>query len=491
MTVLAWAEHAARMFEPTSTEATWAEVARPEQLPPPGDWQTWLILAGRGWGKTRTGAEYIADLARTYPGARIALVAATFADGRDTMVEGESGLLAVLDDSELKGGNQDEAWNRSMGELFMKNGSRFKIYSSERPRQLRGPQHHFAWCDEAAAWLDAAKGTSKDTTWSNLLFGLRLPGQKTWPAGYRTRIVVTTTPRPVPLIKVPDSVAEREPHRAGIIQRPSTVTTRGKTADNLANLSEEFRKEVIDPIAGTSLARQELDAEILEDADGALLTRDLIDRNRVLVGEIPAFSASVIAVDPATTTKESSDETGIVVVALGADSDGYVLDDQSGKLTPDDWGMTVWTTALRWGVSAVVVEDNQGGDMCEHVLITTWAKASATYLQQHRRIPVRPPIVRVHPSGPGQGKWVRAQPIRALYQQGRIHHVVDPDVIDLSILEDQATAWTGDPKQNSPDRVDAEVHGLTWLMYPQQRAEKGKRQPAGRGGQRWVGMRGR
>ncbi len=248
MTVLAWAEHAARMFEPTSTEATWAEVARPEQLPPLGDWQTWLILAGRGWGKTRTGTEYIADLARTYPGARIALVAATFADGRDTMVEGESGLLAVLDDSELKGGNQDEAWNRSMGELFMKNGSRFKIYPSERPRQLRGPQHHFAWCDEAAAWLDAAKGTSKDTTWSNLLFGLRLPGQKTWPAGYRTRIVVTTTPRPVPLIKVPDSVAEREPHRAGIIQRPSTVTTRGKTSDNLANLSEEFRKEVIDPI---------------------------------------------------------------------------------------------------------------------------------------------------------------------------------------------------------------------------------------------------
>jgi phage terminase large subunit-like protein len=479
------------MFEPTPTAATWSEIARPEQLPPPGDWQTWLILAGRGWGKTRTGGEYIADLARTYPGARIALVAATFADGRDTMVEGESGLLAILDDSELKGGSQDVAWNRSMGELFLKNGSRFKIYSSERPRQLRGPQHHFAWCDEAAAWLDSAKGTAKDTTWSNLLFGLRLPAQAGWQAGYRTRIVVTTTPRPVPLIKVPDSVVEREPHRAGIIQRPSTVTTRGKTSDNLSNLSEEFRKEVIDPIAGTSLARQELDAEILEDADGALLTREIIDRNRVRVGEVPTFSASVLAIDPATTVKAESDETGMVVVALGSDANGYVLDDKSGKYSPDEWGMLAWATALDHGVSAVIVEDNQGGDMCEHVLITTWAKASATYLQKHRRMPVRPPIERVHPSGPGQGKWVRALPVKALYEQNRIKHVTDPDLVDLSILEDQATAWTGDPKQDSPDRVDAEVHGLTWLMYPQQRAVKGKKKTTGHSGTRWVGMRGR
>src|SRR5665647_3177721 len=226
----AWVEQAS-----TLPRARWAQTVRPNQLPPAGDWLTWLILAGRGWGKTRTGAEYTAELARTYPGARIALVAATFADGRDTMVEGESGLLAVLDENELRGGSQDLAWNRSMGELFLANGSRFKDYSSEKPRQLRGPQHHFAWADEAAAWLDAHKGTIKDTTWSNLLFGLRLPAQPGWPAGYRTRVIVTTTPRPLALIKVPDSVLEREPHRAGIIQRPSTVTTRGSTRENLAN----------------------------------------------------------------------------------------------------------------------------------------------------------------------------------------------------------------------------------------------------------------
>ena len=168
-------------------------------------------------------------------------------------------------------------------------------------------------------------------------------------------------------------MAEREPHRAGIIQRPSTVTTRGKTSDNLANLSAEFRKEVIDPIAGTSLARQDLDAEILEDADGALITREIIDRNSARIGEVPTFSASVLAIDPATTVKAESDETGIVVVALDIDANGYVLDDMSGKYTPpDEWGMLAWATALDHGVSALIVEDNQGGDMCEHVLITNW-----------------------------------------------------------------------------------------------------------------------
>ena len=483
---VAWAEHAARAFE--KPVCTWATIARPEQLPPPGDWHVWLILAGRGWGKTRTGAEYIAELARNHPGARIALVAATFADGRDTMVEGESGLLAILDDAELKGGSQDTAWNRSMGELFLKNGSRFKIYSSERPRQLRGPQHHFAWCDEAAAWIDAGKGTAKDTTWSMLQFGMRLKALPGWPTGYRTRIVVTTTPRPVPLIKVPDTIAKREPHRAGIIQRASTVTTRGKTTDNLANLTDEYRREVIDPIAGTMLARQELEAEILEDAEGALLTRENLDANRVLIGDVPTWSALVLAIDPATTTKDSSDETGLIVCALGVDSDGYVLDDQSGRMSPDEWGRTAWEMALTWGVSAVVVEDNQGGDMCEHVLITTWKKVAAAWAARVGRMPVRPPIVRVHPSGSGQGKWVRAQPIRALYQQGRMHHVVNPGVVDLGILEDQATSWTGDPKQDSPDRVDGLVHGMTWLMYPQQRA--GKRGTAdSHAGQRWGSMR--
>ena len=506
----AWVEQAS-----TSPRARWAQTVRPNQLPPAGDWLTWLILAGRGWGKTRTGAEYMAELARTYPGARIALVAATFADGRDTMVEGESGLLAVLDENELRGGSQDLAWNRSMGELFLANGSRFKVYSSEKPRQLRGPQHHFAWADEAAAWLDAHKGTIKDTTWSNLLFGLRLPAQPGWPAGYRTRVIVTTTPRPLALIKVPDSVLEREPHRAGIIQRPSTVTTRGSTRENLANLSEEFKAEVIDPIAGTSLARQELEAEIVEDTDGALVPRSVIEQCRVSIGEVYEVllaASRVVSVDPAVSTGEASDETGISVVSYGYDGNVYVLGDHSGKGTPEEWGFTVWAAVYTYRAGAIVIEDNQGGDMCEHVLrtcwrafVTLWARdperagwslswdgdtkkligataraggrvseadrIDALFQPAPRYGLVMPPIHRVHPSGPNSGKWIRAQPLRLLYEQGRLKHVQHPQQpAHFSHLEDQLTSWTGQRGEKSPDRIDALAHGVDFLMHPAERA---------------------
>jgi phage terminase large subunit-like protein len=464
-----------------------------------------------------------------FPGCRIALVAATFADGRDTMVEGESGLLAVLEDSELRGGSQDLAWNRSMGELFLANGSRFKVYSSEKPRQLRGPQHHFAWCDEAAAWLDAHKGTLKDTTWSNLLFGLRLPGQPGWPPEYRTRVIVTTTPRPVALIKVSDSVLESEPHRAGILQRISTVTTRGSTKENLANLSEEFKSEVIDPIAGTSLARQELEAEIVEDTDGALVRRTALERCRVSVGEVydVLLAASrVVSVDPATTTGETSDETGICVVSYGYDGHIYVLGDHSGKGTPEEWAFAVWAAVYTYRVGAIVVEDNQGGDMCEHVLRTSWHTFVTLWARDPERAAwaltwdgdaksivgetarsrgrasekdridalvapapryglVMPPIHRVHPSGPNSGKWIRAQPLRLLYEQGRLKHVQHPEQpAHFAHLEDQLTSWTGQRGEKSPDRVDALAHAVDFLFHPAERArDRYAAHPAGR---RWV-----
>lgn len=199
--------------------------------------------------------------------------------------------------------------------------------------------------------------------------------------------------------------------------------------------------------------------------------------------------STVVSIDPAATNKSTSDETGIIVVGIGNDADGYVLDDKSGRMDPDDWGTTAWEAAIHWGVTAIVVEDNQGGDMVEHVLMSTWAKITAQYRANGKHLPPRPPIMRVHPSGAGQGKWVRAQPIKALYEQHRIHHVSDPENVDLSILEDQATSWTGDPAQDSPDRTDGLVHGLTWLMFPQQR--KGKNNTPVQRGPRWGGMRGR
>lgn len=493
-----WADEAS-----TSSRSRWLRTARPAQLPPDGDWLTWLILAGRGWGKTRTGAEYVADCARTHPGARIALVAPTFADGRDTMVEGESGLLEVFDESELLGGSRDQAWNRSMGELFLANGSRFKVYSSERPRQLRGPQHHFAWADESAAWLDAHKGTARDTTWSNLLMGLRLPARDGWPDGYRTRVVVTTTPRHVALLKVPDAVLAAEPHKAGLTQKPTTVTTRGRTHDNLANLTEAFKAEVIDPLAGTSLARQELDGEIIEDTDGALLSRALVDRCHVRVGDawqVVGAGTRIVAVDPATTAGEDSDETGISVVAHGYDGNIYVLGDHSGKGSPEQWALATWTAVHFHSAVAVVIEDNQGGDMCENVLRTAWPEFVRLYLRALRsseratidaflaqqgvkadqrlsgptrsRFPssTPPPIVRVHPSGTNSGKWIRAQSAKILYEQGRVKHVIpDGDPTHFVQLEDQLTSWTGSRGEKSPDRIDALVHGINYLLHPSER----------------------
>ncbi len=463
----------------TSRSKAWERIARPEQLPPKGDWLVWLILAGRGWGKTRSGAEWVADMARRHPGARIALVAATVADARDTMVEGESGMLAVLDDRELLGG-RDKAWNRSIGELRLANGSQFKTFSSEKPGRLRGPQHNFAWCDEAAAWEDAFRGTAVETTWSMLQMGLRLKALPGWPADYRPCATVTTTPKPVALLRVPEHVLARDASKAGICQQATTTTTGGSTHDNLDNLSETFKTAVIDRLEGTTLGRQELDAQILLDVEGAMLDRAQIEACRVNSSEIQQ-GIRVVSIDPAVSNNDDSDETGIVVVGFRSGLDdssgygghGYVIADLSLRGSPDTWAHAAWRAALEHNACAIIVEDNQGGDLCENLLRSTMDAIASEERRQGIRRLYWPPLERVHPSGRGAGKWARAIPIRGLYEQGKIHHVINPDnPAELDQLEEQLTTWTGDSKQKSPDRVDAMVHGLRWLMLPSERKSK-------------------
>jgi phage terminase large subunit-like protein len=459
----------------------WADIARPEQLPPPGDWLTWLFLAGRGAGKTRSCAEAIAADARRYPGILAALVAPTIADARDVMVEGDSGLLSVFRDSELRGGSRESAWNRSMGELYLANGSRFKTFSSEKPGRLRGPQHHVVWGDEIAQWVDAHKGTVTDSTWSNLLMGLRLPARPGWPPGFRTRIYASTTPRPLPLLRIRPAELAEHPERAGVMQKPTTVMTRGRSLDNIENLSETYRREVIDPLVGTTLGRQELEAEILDDVEGALVSRAAMARSARAPGEVPVMAGVVVAVDPAVSTGESSDETGIVTVSIDAGGDLWALADDSGRMTPEDWGRTVWEAVVASDAAAVVVEDNQGGDMVTHVLATTRAQVAAERLRRGLPTP-SVPVVRVHPTGRAQGKWLRALALQPYLEQGRVHLLRVQGERTLQALEDQLCSWTGDAAEESPDRVDAFVHGASWLLFPRQRTDKRQQQPPRRRG---------
>jgi phage terminase large subunit-like protein len=380
----------------------WLASARPEQLTPDGDWNVWLILAGRGWGKTRTGAEDLADYARRTPGARLAVVAPTIADARDTCVEGESGLLAVLDPDHV------DAWNRSLGELRLTNGTRIKTFSADEPDRLRGPQHHRAWCDEVAAWR-------YPEAWDQLMFGLRL--------GTHPRVIATTTPKPVKLIR-------------DLAGRDDVHMTRGSTFDNAANLSPAAIAQLESRYVGTTLGRQELYGELLEQIPGALWTREMIERSRV--DRAPDLRRIVVAVDPAVTSGEDSDETGIVVVGIVGDQ-LYVLDDASDRLPPEGWARRVVELRDEWGADRVVAEVNNGGDLVASVLRAV-----------DRNVPLK--LVRA-----SRGKRTRAEPVSALYEQGRVHHVGGFD-----LLEDQLCTWTSDAKE-SPDRLDALVWAATEL----------------------------
>lgn len=396
----------------------WDFVARPDQLEPEGDWLTWLILSGRGWGKTRTGAETIRAWvcgdtplsAGRY--SRIALVAETAADARDVMVEGESGLLAIHPR------DFRPTYEPSKRRLTWPNGAMATLYNAVEPDQLRGPQHDAAWSDELAKWRYV------QDTWDQLQFGLRL--------GRKPRQLITTTPRPLPLIR-------------GIMADPMTVTTRGRTADNAINLAEPFLKQIEERYAGTRLGRQELDGEILDDIPGALWTRRSIDENRRR--EPDELERIVVAIDPAASSDEGSDETGIVAAGEAPDQDGYrrgyVLADRSLRGSPEEWARAAVSLYRELEADRIVAEKNNGGEMVESVI---------------RAVDRNIPVTLVHAS---RGKYVRAEPISALYEQGRVHHVGA-----FPQLEDQMCSFTRDidRKAGSPDRVDALVWALSELF---------------------------
>ncbi|MCP1852097.1 MULTISPECIES: DNA-packaging protein [unclassified Bradyrhizobium] len=400
----------------TLADGGWRAKARPSQLPPDGDWLGWLAMAGRGWGKTFTGSGWVNELVETGTAGRIALVAPTAADARDTMVEGQSGLLRMA-----------PPWNRPIYEpskrrLTWPNGAIATTFSSEEADRLRGPEHDAAWADELAAWTDP------QATWDMLMFGLRL--------GRHPRWLATTTPRPIKLLK---ELLAREGR--------DVVVTRGSTFENEANLAATFLAAVRQRYEGTRLGRQELNAELLSDMPGALWQLDWLDRDRVSVAP-KELRRIVVAIDPAVSNNEGSDETGIIVAGVTRDDHVYVLEDLSGRYAPHEWAAKAIDAYRRQKADRILAEVNNGGAMVEATI---------------RAIDSRVSFKAVHAS---RGKVVRAEPIAALYEQRKVHHVGN-----FAVLEDQMCSFTSDFDRAkvgySPDRVDALVWALTELSGSQ------------------------
>jgi len=386
------------------------DLARPEQLPSDDeDWSIYLYLAGRGAGKTRTAAEWLAWEALSRNNTRWAIVAPTFSDVRDVCAEGESGIINIL---RSYGALAD--YNRSQGQITLSNGSRIKLFSADEPDRLRGPQHHGAWCDELAAWR-------YPDTWDQLQFGLRL--------GDHPRTIITTTPRPIPLIR---NLSGRTDGTVKVV--------RGSTFDNAANLAPQALLELKARYDGTRLGRQELYGEVLEDTEGALWTRALIEEARIRPEDAPPYYRIVVALDPAVTSGESSDETGIIVAGATPDGHYYVLEDATMKGSPELWARKAVELYRKWKCDRIVAEVNNGGDMVEAVL---------------RQVDSSIPYRKVTAS---RGKKVRAEPVSALSEQKRLHMVGG-----FPKLEDELVSWQ--PESNtSPDRMDAMVWAITELM---------------------------
>jgi phage terminase large subunit-like protein len=395
--------------------ALWPLFARDDQLPPAGDWTVWLTLGGRGAGKTRTGAEWVRALVHGRPLAdglrarRIALVGETFADVREVMIEGVSGLLAVHPPGERP------TWSPTRRRLEWPNGAVAQAFSSEDPEGLRGPQFEAAWADELAKWRHA------DATFDMLQFGLRL--------GTRPRQIVTTTPRAVPVLR-------------RLIGADGTVVTRSRTADNAANLARTFLGAVVQRYEGTRLGRQELDGELIEDRPDALWTREQIEAVRIT--GVPALGRVVVAVDPPATSRTTSDACGIVAAGLDGEGRVVVLEDATCRgARPETWARRAVEVYRRREADRIVAEVNQGGDMVAAVL---------------REVD---PAVAVDMVRATRGKWVRAEPVAALYAQGRVRHAgTFPE------LEDEMADFGLDGLSDgrSPDRLDALVWAVTALV---------------------------
>jgi phage terminase large subunit-like protein len=397
----------------TLADGGWRAKARPEQLPPPGDWNGWLLMAGRGFGKTRTGSEWIRECVEAGVARHIALVAPTAADARDVMVEGPAGILAV-----------SSPWCRPQYEpskrrLTWPNGAIASTFSSEESDRLRGPQHDLAWCDELGAWADPS------STWDMLAFGLRL--------GQHPRWLVTTTPKPIKLLR---ELLARD--------GKDVTVTRGSTFDNAANLAAPFLDAVKARYEGTRLGRQELNAELLLDIPGALWNREMLEK-AYFSGRLPDMRRVVVAVDPSGTRGEedTGDSVGIVVAGLGLDERGYILADRTCKLSPDAWGREAVKAYREFKADRIVAERNFGGAMVEHVLRTIDRNVSYREVTASR------------------GKVARCEPVAALYEQERVRHAGS-----FPELEDQACAMTSDgyTGDGSPDRLDAAVWAISDLM---------------------------
>jgi phage terminase large subunit-like protein len=393
----------------------WLAWAHEGQMPPEGEWPTWLMVTGRGFGKTRAGAEWVSDLARANGDLRIALVGATLEDARKVMVTGRSGLLAVARTGEAL------RFAKREGIVTFPSGAQAFLYSGSCPEKLRGPEHHFAWCDEIAKWR------YPEETWDNLQLGLRL--------GAAPKALVTTTPKAVPLLR-------------RLVE--TSKVTRGRTADNL-NLPSAYVAKMEADYRGTRKGREELDGELILEAEGALWTRDLIERWRESGPPGREWKRIVIGVDPPASAE--GDACGIVACALDRDGIGWVIGDHSVRgLSPEGWAGKAVAAAETWGADLVVVEKNQGGDMATSVLKTA-----------EPALPVRPVHARF-------GKGDRAEPVAILFETGRARFAgCFPELEDELCAMVRGGAYAGPGR--SPDRADAMVWAMTELMLAPRRAE--------------------
>lgn len=390
--------------------ANWEIRSRPDQRAPLGKWRVWAIRAGRGSGKTRAGAEYIRDRVKTGQARRIALVGRTAADVRDVMLNGPSGLLNIGLETERP------RYTTSTRSLRWPNGALAILYSADEPNLLRGPQHDTAWCDEVAAWQFG------EEAWDNLMMGMRV--------GADPRVVVTTTPRPSPVwLKIQK-----------MIDQGRAVETTASSFDNIANLDLSYFEEILKPYVGTTLGLQEIFAVLTANVEGALWRPEIVDPFRV--ANVPLLDRIVVGVDPAVSNVPGSNETGIVVAGRAGEH-GYVFADLSIKASPERWMEQVLGAYNSYNADRIIAEVNNGGALVESLLRTTPTGRDASYKS-----------VFAH-----TGKWTRAEPIAALYEQGRIHHAVV-----LSELESQMYTWVKEQNQASPDRMDALVWALTELF---------------------------
>ena len=395
----------------------WELMARPAQLAPPSDWRIWLIMAGRGFGKTRAGAEWVRKIAEGNPEARIALVSSSLSETRSIMVEGESGLIACSPPE------RRPVFEPSLRRLRYPNGALVQMFSAAEPDSLRGPQHSHAWCDEIGKW--PLSGDRATRCWDNLLMGLRVTS--------KPQVIVTTTPRTVPLVE----------RLLDQVDKGAAVVSRGSTYDNAGNLPRRFFEAIEDEFGGTQLAQQEIAGEFLKDIEGALWSRSMLESARE-TGTAPASCRIVVAVDPPASAE--GDECGIIVAALGDDGIARIMADCSvEKAAPDRWADAVSKAAREWHADRVIAEANQGGAMVESVL-----RAADKNL----------PIKLVHAS---RGKAARAEPIAALYSAGKVRHCAL-----FAKLEDQLCGLMAGGEYvgpgRSPDRADALVWALTELM---------------------------